>query len=289
MKIFLLAVFFQLAIAGHAQKLRNQFFVFHNIIIGDNTYNSFDSQVKLVKANGFDGVEIGSEESFDEMFEAIKKNDFKCSSFYVKLRVEDKNVDSFLTAAIKKLKGSGTVISPHIERQTQNREGPTAAEDEAVIKLLQKLSDLCAESNLQVAIYPHKNFYLETTTHALSLVKKVNRKNVGLGFNLCHWLATTGEQERRNLYAHLETLRPYLKMMTINGANDVISQESNLWNDYILPLGQGSFNTKGLVEFATGTMNYQGPIGIQAFNIKGDKKELLLSTAEFVRQLKKGR
>jgi hypothetical protein len=90
MKIFFLAIFMHLSVMGHAQKLRNEFFVFHHIIAGDKTYNSYESQVKLVKASGFDGIEIGSEESFDEMFEAIEKNHFKCSSFYVKLQVEDK-------------------------------------------------------------------------------------------------------------------------------------------------------------------------------------------------------
>jgi sugar phosphate isomerase/epimerase len=289
MKLFFLALFMHLSVTGHAQQLRNEFFVFHNIIAGDKTYNSYESQVKVVKASGFDGIEIGSEESFDEMFEAIEKNDFKCSSFYVKLKVEDKHVPASLAQAIKKLKGSGTVISPHIERETRKSGSPSASEDEAVVKLLQELSILCSESNLQIAIYPHYNFYLETTNHALSLVEKVNRKNVGLGFNLCHWLATTIEQERANLYAHLQTLRPYLKMISICGANNVSSRETTIWNDYILPLGQGSFDTKGLVAFITRKLNYKGPIGIQAYNIKGDKPELLSSTAEEVKQLRIGK
>lgn len=286
MKIFLLAVFMHLAVTGHAQKLRNEFFVFHNIIASDKTYNSYESQVKLVKSSGFNGIEIGSEESFEELFEAIEKNDFKCSSFYVKLKVEDKQVPASLAQYIKKLKGSGTVISPHIERETRKSGGPSEYEDEAVVKLLQQLSVLCSESKLQIAIYPHHKFYLETTSHALSLVKKVNRENVGLGFNLCHWLATTNEQERANLYPHLQTLRPYMKMMSICGANNVISREPMIWNDYILPLGQGSFDTKGLVAFVTGKLNYRGPIGIQAYNIKGDKPDLLSSTAEEVKQLR---
>lgn len=289
MKILLLAFFFQLAVTGHAQKMRNEFFVFHNLIRDDKTYNSYDSQVKFVKENGFDGIEIGSEESFTELFNAIEKYKFKCSSFYVKLRVEDEHLDPVLVSAIKRLKGSGAVISPSIVRTIKKTGSPSEEEDESVVKLLHELSMLCTESKLQVAIYPHWSFYVETTTHALSLVKKVNRKNVGLGFNLCHWLATTGEQERKNLNSQLKSIRPYLKMMSINGANDVITKDSNLWNDYILPLGQGSFNTKGLVEFVTGTLNYRGPIGIQAFNIKGDKKELLLSTAEAVRQLRNGK
>jgi sugar phosphate isomerase/epimerase len=282
-------VFTLLSLGGYAQKLRNEFFVFHNIIRDDKTYNSYDSQVKFVKTNGFNGIEIGSEESFNELFDAIEKNKFKCSSFYIKLRVEDEHLDPALVSAIKRLKGSGAVISPSIVRTTKKTGGPSEEEDEAVVKLLHELSILCTDSKLQVAIYPHWSFYVETTSHALLLAKKVNRKNVGLGFNLCHWLASTDEQERKNLHPHLETLRPYLKMMSISGANNVISKEQPLWNDYILPLGEGNFDTKGLVEFVTGQLNYRGPIGVQGFNIKGDKKELLLTTASFVDRLRAGK
>lgn len=289
MKILFFAVFIQLALLSHAQKLRNEFFVFHNMIRGDNTYTSYDSQVKFVKSQGFDGIEIGSEESFNEMFDAIEKNKFKCSSFYVKLNVEDEHISPALASAIKKLKGSGAVVSPSIVRKTKKSGGPSEAEDEALVKLLQELSTLCAASDIQVAIYPHWSFYLETTHHALALVNKVNRKNVGLGFNLCHWLATTEQQERANLYPHLQTLRPYIKMISICGANNVTSKEPTIWDDYILPLGQGSFDTKGLVEYITGELKYPGPIGIQAFNIKGDKAALVLSTTEAVKQLKKGK
>ncbi|WP_169704643.1 hypothetical protein [Runella slithyformis] len=37
-------------------------------------------------------------------------------------------------------------------------------------------------------------------------------------------LATTNQQERMMLKPHLKELNPYLKMITISGANDVISQ-----------------------------------------------------------------
>jgi sugar phosphate isomerase/epimerase len=289
MRIFILAVLVQWIVPCQAQKLPNEFFVFHNIISGDNTHKSYDSQVSLVKANGFDGIEIGSEESFEEMIAAIDNNKFKCSSFYVKLKVEDKYIDPALQSAIKKLKDMGTVISPHIVRGTPSPGGPTSAEDAAIVELLKELSTLCAEFGLQIALYPHWNFYMETTSHALDLVKKVNRKNVGLGFNLCHWLATTNEQQRVDLYPHLRTLRPHLKIMSVNGANNVISMKQTIWDDYILPLGQGSFDTKALVEFMTGELGYRGPIGIQAFNIKGDRTALLQSTADAVLLLRNGK
>jgi sugar phosphate isomerase/epimerase len=61
------------------------------------------------------------------------------------------------------------------------------------------LADLADESGLQVAIYPHLNFYVERTDHAVWIAKKANKNNLGLTFNLCHWLATTNMDERNTL------------------------------------------------------------------------------------------
>ncbi len=286
MRILLLIVFVVLANPGHAQNLNNEFFVFQNIFNGDSAHKTYDSQVKFVKSLGFEGIEIGSEESFEGMIEAIEKNNFKCSSFYVKLKLEDTHIDPALQSAIRRLKGTGTVISPHIIREKKKAEGPNEVDDAAAVRLLHELSGLCKKSRLQVALYPHFNFYMETTYHALALAKKVNRKNVGLGFNLCHWLATTNKLQRENLYPHLKSLRPHMKMMSICGANDVISSKQNIWDDYILPLGKGSYNTKALVEYVSRELDYRGPIGIQAFNLKGDKTELLRSTAAEAQRLR---
>lgn len=90
---------------------------------------------------------------------------------------------------------------------------------------------------------------MERTDHGLSLVKQIDRKNVDLSFNLCYWLANTTAPERTALKPHLKELLPYLKMITISSANDVITQQKNLLDDYILPLGTGTFDTYALVEY----------------------------------------
>ena len=138
--------------------------------------------------------------------------------------------------------------------------------------MLRKLADLAAASGLQVAIYPHLNFYVERVDHAARIAKKANKNNLGLTFNLCHWLATTNLDERAILNKQLETLAPYLKMISINGANNIISSKSNIWGDYILPLGVGNFDVKGLVKYVAIDLGLNIPIGIQCYNLKGNKQ-----------------
>jgi sugar phosphate isomerase/epimerase len=261
-----------------AQKVRNQFFAFHNIIRGDALYNTFDKQVEFVKSEGFDAIEINQIENFAEMKAAINKHQFKGAFFYVKLKLEPPFYDSGLEDCIKKLKGTNVIISPFIVSETKRYKPSTHDADKLATHLLQQIGDMAKKSDLEVAIYPHYSFYVERTDHALALTKQVNRKNVGLTFNLCHWLATTNQQERIMLKPHLKELNPYLKMITISGANDVISQSKVIWDDYILPLGQGSFNTYELVRYIMKDLKFKKPIGVQCYNIKGDKVALVKNT-----------
>jgi sugar phosphate isomerase/epimerase len=260
-----------------AQKVKNEFFALHNIIRGDSIYHTFDKQVELVKSAGFDGIEINQLESFDGMKMALDKHKFKGSYFYVKVKLGEP-IDVQLENAIKSLQGTKTIISPYILADKSSFLPNSPEGNAEAVRLLQLISNWSKKAGLQVAIYPHLGFYVERTDHALELARKVNRKNVGLSFNLCHWLATTNSTERANLKDHLKELKPYIKMVTISGANDVISQKKSVFDDYILPLGTGSFDTYGLVEFMVKEIKYKNPIGVQCYNIKGHKPQLVQHT-----------
>jgi len=264
--------------AGFSQKVTNDFFTLHNIIRGDSVYNTFDKQVELLKKSGFAGVEINQIESFDGMKAALDKYQMPGSYFYVKLKLEDPYIDIRLKEDIAKLKGSKTIIAPFILSESKKYKPSTHDADTLVIRLVREIGNWAKEAGLQVAIYPHLGYYVERTDHALALVKQIDRRNIGLTFNLCHWLATTPEQERPGLKSHLKALRPHLKMITVSGANDVISLQKNVWEDYILPLGTGNFDTYGLIKFVVRDLNFEGPIGVQCYNIKGDKPALVKST-----------
>jgi sugar phosphate isomerase/epimerase len=279
MKLLMLSIFVLFSmLSSMAQKITNQFFVLHNIIRGDSTYNTFDKQVAFIQKVGFDGVEINQLESFEGMKAALDKHQFHGAYFYVKINLDEPHIDQRLPDYIKQLKGTNTIVAPFIVSDTKKYSPSTHEADTVVVRLLREVGGWAQASGLQVAIYPHVNFYVERTHHALSLVQKINLKNVGLTFNLCHWLATTNSSERETLKPHLKELIPYLKMITINGANAVVTSKQNPWDDYILLLGDGSFDTYGLLKYVIKDLKFNGPVGIQCYNIKGDKPLLVQST-----------
>lgn len=269
----------------YSQKVKNDFFALHNIIRGDSIYNTFDKQVLFIKSAGYDGIEINQVESFEGMKEALDKHSFKASYFYVKINLDTPYMDKRVEGYIRQLKGSKTIIAPFIISNLKFTPGNGKA-DTLVVRLMQQLARWAKSSGLQVAIYPHLGFYVERTDHALRLIQSIHRKNVGLSFNLCHWLATTGPDERSQLKQLLKELQPYVKMITVSGANDVISKSKNVWDDYILPLGEGTFDTYALLKYCIKDLKIKVPIGVQCYNIKTDKYQLVKNSMKVWQQYK---
>lgn len=290
----LIVLFSLLLLAGYgfAQRaLKNHFFVLHNAIRGDSTYKTFDQQVALIKSLGFDGVEINQLDSFEGMKAALDKHRFTGSYFYIKIDL-DAPLDARLEPYVRALKGSKIVLAPFIVSDKKRFTTPSENADALVVQHLLQLSDWAKQSNLQVAIYPHISFYVERVDHAANLVKQIDRPNVGLTFNLCHWLATTPKAERSDWKGLLTQLKPHLKMITISGANNVDAAgmdngPTGIWNQYILPLGTGSFDTYELVRYTVQDLNFQGPIGVQCYAMKGDKPTNLRNTMAAWQQYKK--
>jgi len=275
-----LSLLFLVAIPAFSQKIGNEFFVLHNAIRGDSVYKTFDQQVALIKSLGYDGVEINQLESFAGMKAALDQHQFKGSYLYFKINVDQPQLDERLEGIIAQLKGSGTLLAPYMVSDSKQFKPSSHEADAHLTVLIQQLGKWAQKSNLKVALYTHYGFYVETIDHALSLVKAADMKNVGLSFNLCHWLATTSLSERTNWKNDLKILNPYLKMVTISGANQVDSQAKTPWDDYILPLGTGTYDTYGLVRYLVKDLKYKGPIGVQCYNIKADKPELLRTTMQ---------
>lgn len=276
--------------AQRGRKVQNPFFTLHNAIRGDSTYKTFDQQVAFIKSLGYDGVEINQLDSFEGMKAALDKYGFTGSYFYLKIDL-DSPLDPRIEPAIRALKGTQAVVAPYIISSQKRFAAPSASADSLVIQHLRSVAEWAREAHLPVAIYPHLGYYVQQTEHALRLAQQIDRPTVGLTFNLCHWLATTPRANRSDWKRLLTDLKPYLKMMTISGANNVDASATTngpngVWEQYILPLGTGSFDTYELVRFAVQDLAFRGPIGVQCYAMKGDKPTNLHNAIAIWRQYK---
>ncbi|MCX6922612.1 MAG: TIM barrel protein, partial [Verrucomicrobia bacterium] len=104
---------------------------------------------------------------------------------------------------------------------------------------------------------------------SMRVADKVDRPNVGVMFNLCHWLRVDKSRDYRPL---LKQAMPRLWAVSINGADDF--DEKPGWDHYIQPLDKGSFDVGKLLKTLK-ELGYKGPIGLQCYGIGGDVREHL--------------
>ena len=135
---------------------------------------------------------------------------------------------------------------------------------------------MAGESGLRVALYPHVGFYVARVEDAVRVVEKVDRKNVGVTFNLCHWLKL---DEVKSMLPLMKLAMPRLLVVTINGADP-----EGGWDRVIQTLDRGSFDTYKFLKTLR-QLGYTGPIGLQCYGIKGDARENLTRSMAAWRKL----
>ena len=184
-----------------------------------------------------------------------------------------------LAKAVDDLAGTGSTLWLGINKvafPAGVRAGPEYG-DTIVVPQLKQLLAYAKPKGVKVSLYPHTGFWAAPFEVCLRVANKVDDPNLGVTFNLCHWLKVEGS-ERDSLQLIKEAL-PRLNFITINGADTGDTQKLG-WDKLIQPLGRGSYDVGAFVA-KTRAAGYRGPFGFQGFGIKMDSKELLKETMEW--------
>jgi len=230
----------------------------------DAKHQTAKTQVDMLKELGYEGIGIGFTEREDltEILEQLDKNGLRLFAVYlgVNIDADQQKYDPRLKDAIEILKGRNTLLWLFAQSKKHK---PSALEGDArAVEIIGEISDMATEAKVRVALYPHHGFWLERVEDAVRVAEKVNRKNVGVTFNLCHWLRVDDE---KNLKPVLKLAMPHLFVVTINGADS----GGKDWKQLIQTLDQGSFDLPGFLKTLKDS-GYTGPIGFQGYGIGGD-------------------
>jgi len=222
---------------------------------------SLDEQAELTKRTGYAGIFYSGTKDIPQLLEAHRARGLKVLGIYTGMNVSDANpgYDPGLPEAIRQLQGTGALIT-----FTVNGKAPNG--DEIAIPIIRDVADMAERAGLKVALYPHYGFHVARIEDALRVREKVGRSNVGIVFNLCHWLKSGDEA---NLEVRLKEAMPHTLMVSING-----SDHEGGWDRLIQPLDRGAFDVKAFVATLR-NLGYKGPIGLQCYNVKGDREENL--------------
>jgi sugar phosphate isomerase/epimerase len=255
------------AVEPSQTRFDNPLFAFDNGT-GRDAHVPLDQQAAMLKEAGYAGIGYTGVKQIPEMLRELDARGLKMFSTYVEMNVSpDKpSYDPGLKTAIEQLKGRDTLIWLYVLGGSPSS---TDADDRAVA-VIREIADMAERSGLRVALYPHTGFYVQRVEEAVRLVKKVDRKNVGASFNLCHFLKVDNE---KNLEVRLREAMPYLFVVSICGADGGQTNQME-WNRLIQTLDRGSFDV-GRVLGTLKAGGYTGPVGLQCYQIPGDPRENL--------------
>jgi sugar phosphate isomerase/epimerase len=245
----------------------------------DAKKRSFPEQAAMLKELGYDGVGHIWLDKVADRIESLDKVGLKLYqiTMTVDLTPGKPAYDSRFKDVLALVKGRNV----QFDLLVGGGKPSDLALDDRAVTILREMSDLARDSGSQLLLYPHVSNWIERIDDSVRVAEKVDRPNVGVMFNLCHWLRVDPSRDYRSL---LERAMPRLWAVSINGAD--VNDDKPGWDHYIQPLDRGSFDVAGLLK-TLDELGYKGPIGLQCFGIGGDAREHLVRSMAAWRRMEK--
>jgi sugar phosphate isomerase/epimerase len=243
----------------------------------DAKKRSFEEQAVMLKELGYDGV---GHIWLDKVAERLKTLDAAGLKLYqitmeVNLAPGKPAYDPRFKDVLALVKGRQMQFALLVGGMKSS----DSSGDPRGVEVLREMSDLARDSGAQLLLYPHVGSWVERIEDSVRVAEKVDRPNVGVMFNLCHWLRVDKQRDYRTL---LKQAMPRLWAVSINGADEFDDKPG--WDRYIQPLDKGSFDVAVFLKTLK-ALGYKGLIGLQCFGIGGDTREHLARSMDAWRKL----
>ena len=244
-----------------AAQAANPFFAMDNIARGGP-----DVAPAMLRALGYDG--FGGRALDEIMPPAIAARGLKFFNGYIVLSLDPAHPapDGKLQHWLEIIRGKDTalwVAIREVKRPDGSAHGISAPEaDGFVAAQIRAIADVAASHGVRVALYPHAGFWLARVEDTMRIADRLNRPDVGVTFNLCHWLKVEGAE--RDPVPVLRAALPRLMFVTISGA-DTGDTRTMSWDRLIQPLDSGSYDLGRFIRQvqATGLHRPRGLPGLQ--------------------------
>lgn len=229
----------------------------------DAAKRTLAEQARMLRTLGYGGMGHLWLDNVAERLRTADAEGLEVFQIYMNVNLDSAQepYDARLKDVVPLLKGRKTQLAVLIKGARPSDE----SFDPAALRILREIAGITQPAGVRIVLYPHLKFWLERVEDAIRLARKMPAANLGVMFNLCHWLAVDDE---KNLEPLLEKAKPYLAAISINGA-DTAAEIHARTGKWIQPLGRGSFDMSAFLR-AVEKSGYDGPIGLQCYGLSGD-------------------
>ena len=227
-------------------------------------FKTVKERIKVLKELGYDGIGSAKLSQSDlplpQRLKLFDEAGLKLFSFYVggQLGANGHSYGKEISQAIKDLKGRDTILELYVQGSKKNNT------DEQAVAFVREIADQAKMSGLRIVLYPHAGFYVDTLGDAVRVARKCKRDNVGVMFNLCHYLKV---EPKTDLKATLTDAKPLLWQVSTSGAK----KGGKSWGHLIQTLDRGDYDQKALFQMLR-ELGFQGNVGFQCYAIGGDSR-----------------
>ena len=209
-----------------------------------------DDEARVLKELGYDGISqvFLTGDPLAKKVAAFDKAGLKVLSVY--LNVDDKPIAE---DAIRPLANRNAIVELTVRKMTPQ-----------TVDAVRETAATAEKLNVGVAIYPHHGFAVATMPQAMELITTVDHPNLGVMFNLCHFLKNESADDLEKV---LKQAGDKLFAVSTSGAN----VDGDNWGELIQTLDQGDFPQRRLLR-ALKEMQFAGPVGLQCYGIRGDSR-----------------
>jgi sugar phosphate isomerase/epimerase len=235
-------------------------------------FKTVKERIKVLKELGYDGIGSAKLSQSDlplpQRLKLYDEAELKLFSFYVggRLGAKGHSYGKEISQAIKELNGRDTILELYVLGSKKNNT------DEQAVAFVREIADQAKKSGLRIVLYPHAGFYVDTLGAAVRVARKCQRDNVGVMFNLCHYLKV---EPKTDLKAALTDAKTLLWQVSTSGAK----KGGTNWGQLIQTLDRGDYDQKALFQMLR-ELGFQGNIGFQCYSIRGDSRENLKRSIE---------
>lgn len=215
---------------------------------------SLEDQAVLLKELGYAGICTRPKSSTPELLAVFDRHGLAVAATYVTLSGKEATVPGHVVKHLELLKGRGTIVWLMLKDED--------ASDAEAVGIIRKVVDLAAANELPVVLYAHVACRTSTVKECDRLRELAIRPGLGVSFSLCHFLR---QNEDEVMEETIRSVAPDLKLVQINGANDV-PQSTTDWDELIKPLGEGDLDV-GRVLRTLDEVGYTGPVNLQCYRV----------------------